>query len=347
MEGSNPEHYTVADFVNWYHQKELILNPDFQRGSIWQAPARSYLIDSILRGYPIPKLLMRTKIDRSTRKTIRDVVDGQQRLRTIIDFVDNKLVLGPKAKEFARSRFNNLDPELQDKFLSYKLTSEQLINASDNDVLEVFVRINSYTVPVNDAELRNARYDHDFSYAVKGTVAAVDQLWQLGVIPPRARVRMADQSLIAEIYGLFVNGVGEGGEPPITKLYDQMGLKDAVIPDKEKVESLINEVVDLLSPFKGQRIVQRPHFVMLLATLGYLRGEIRPGRLSVDNNPPYEDFSYDFVVVQEQLSRLNDALNGDIERSDLDEFVDAARSSTQRMKSRQTRFEYFYEVFTA
>lgn len=347
MEGSNPEHYTIADFVNWHKQKELILNPDFQRGSVWQAPARSYLIDSILRGYPIPKLLMRTKIDRATRKTIRDVVDGQQRLRTIIDFVNNKLLLGPKAKEFAKHRFNDLNEDLQDKFLAYKLTSEQLINASDNDVLEVFVRINSYTVPVNEAELRNARYDHEFSYVVKSTVAAVDQLWELGVIPPRGRVRMADQSLVAEIYNLFVNGIGEGGEPPITKLYEQMEEKDATIPDREVVEALIDEVVELLWPFKGQRIVQRPHFVMIAATLGYLKGVVDHGKVTVERMPSDPEFSYDFGVVQEQLGRLNDALNGDIERSDLEDFVEAARSSTQRMKSRQVRFEYFYELFTA
>ena len=105
MQGSTPQTYTIADFLKWNDDKELVLNPKFQRGSVWSPQARTYLIDSILRGYPIPKLLLRTAVDRDSRRTIRDVVDGQQRLRTIIDFASGKLVLGTKAKEFKGERY--------------------------------------------------------------------------------------------------------------------------------------------------------------------------------------------------------------------------------------------------
>jgi hypothetical protein len=345
LDGSNPEHYPIADFVNWYKQKELILNPEFQRGSVWSSQARSYLIDSILRGYPLPKLLMRTRIDRSTRKTIRDVVDGQQRLRTVIDFVENRLTLGIRAREFNGMRFDDLDDDVQDKFLAYKLTSEQLINASDDDVLEVFVRINSYTVPVNDAELRNAKFDNEFSNVVKSTVRQLSHVWDLGVLAPRARVRMADQSLVAEIYGFKINGIGEGGEASITKLYQQMDKENAVTPDSVEIEAICDAAAELLEPFRSQRIVQRPHFLMLVAVLGYLRGVLRPGRIDVANMPvPKKPSVVD--TARESLGQLNDALNGDLERDELEEFVSAARSSTQRIKSRQTRFSYFYEAVT-
>ena len=154
MQGSIPQIYPIADFLKWNDDKELSLNPHFQRGPVWSAQARSYLIDSILRGYPVPKLLLRTKIDRDNRRTVRDVVDGQQRLRTIIDFNQGKFILGPKAKEFAGSSYQDLSNELKDQFLSYKLTCEQLWNADDEDVLEVFVRINSYSIPLTEPELR-------------------------------------------------------------------------------------------------------------------------------------------------------------------------------------------------
>jgi hypothetical protein len=189
MQGSTPQTYTIADFLKWHDDGELILNPKFQRGSVWLPQARSYFIDSILRGYPIPKLLLRTSVDRDSRRTIRDVVDGQQRLRTIIDFSIGKLVLGSKAKEFKGQRYGDLSNDFKDGFLSYKLTCEQLINADDDDVLEVFVRINSYAVPLTEPELRNARFDNDFSDLVKETVANVPSLWRLGVISERERVR--------------------------------------------------------------------------------------------------------------------------------------------------------------
>src|SRR5437870_2807933 len=144
MQGSTPQLYTIADFLKWQDDNELELNPKFQRGSVWPPAARSYFIDSLLREYPIPKLLLRTIVDRDNRRTVRDVVDGQQRLRTIIDFANCKFVLGPKAGDFQGKRYADLEDEQKDSFLAYKLTCEQLINASDEDVLEIFVRINSY-----------------------------------------------------------------------------------------------------------------------------------------------------------------------------------------------------------
>lgn len=74
------EQYRVSDFLDWNRQKKLILNPDFQRGSVWTPAARSYLIDTILRELPIPKIYLRTNLDISTKESIREVVDGQQRV---------------------------------------------------------------------------------------------------------------------------------------------------------------------------------------------------------------------------------------------------------------------------
>ncbi|MBV9030287.1 MAG: DUF262 domain-containing protein [Pseudonocardiales bacterium] len=231
MQGSTPQHYTIADFLKWNDDKELILNPKFQRGPVWASPARSYLIDSILRGYPIPKLLLRTSVDRDSRRTIRDVVDGQQRLRTIIDFAGNKLILGPKAAEYKGQRYADLEGEEKDAFLAYKLTCEQLINASDEDVLEVFLRINSYAVPVNAAELRNARFDNVFSGLVKSTIKRVMAVWELGVLSNRDRVRMVDQSLVAEIYSFFINGVQDGDENRLAQVYESTArLEEDYLP---------------------------------------------------------------------------------------------------------------------
>jgi hypothetical protein len=116
MQGSAPQTYTIADFLKWYDDGELKLNPKFQRGPVWSPQARTYLIDSILRGYPIPKLLLRTEVDRDSRRTVRDVVDGQQRLRTIVDFSAGKLVLGTKAKELRGTRYSDLTDYQKDAF---------------------------------------------------------------------------------------------------------------------------------------------------------------------------------------------------------------------------------------
>lgn len=346
MQGSTPQTYTIADCLKWYDDQELMLNPNFQRGSVWSPQARTYLIDSILRGYPIPKLLIRTTVDRDSRRTIRDVVDGQQRLRTIIDFSSGKLVLGAKAKEFKGLRYTDLNPELQDAFLSYKLTFEQLLNASDDDVLEVFVRINSYAVPVTEAELRNARFDNDFSDAVKEVVKRSPSLWHLQIISERDRVRMVDQSVVAELFAFLDRGVTDGSETDITRYYSAVKSKSRdELPDPDQVESIIARSVDILTELKGEAIIQRPHFVIFAAALMYAYGWLPEGKLDFTQAPPRDEMLGDHAAIVESLITLNLALTSDQEGGRFSAFRDA-RASTQRMKSRQVRFDYFARALT-
>ena len=84
-----PKQYSINDFRAWYERKELILSPKFQRRRVWSEKAKSYLIDTILRGLPIPPVFIREKIDIDISKSIREVIDGQQRLRAILDFLSD------------------------------------------------------------------------------------------------------------------------------------------------------------------------------------------------------------------------------------------------------------------
>jgi hypothetical protein len=341
MQGSTPQTYTIADCLKWFDDEELILNPKFQRGSVWTPQARSYFIDSILRGYPIPKLLIRTSVDRDSRRTIRDVVDGQQRLRTIIDFSRGKLVLGAKAKEFQGQRYGDLEDEVKDTFLAYKLTCEQLINADDDDVLEVFVRINSYAVPVTEPELRNARFENEFSDLVKSTVLAATSLWHLGIISQRERVRMVDQSVIAESFSFLDRGVIDGSEADITRFYERVKNRDkSDLPSQEDLLPLIERAVELLADFAREPIVQRPHFLMFLAALMYQSDLLPTGKLDFSACPPRDTLAATDDDIRESLGALNAALATDQEDGRLAQFRDA-RASTQRMRSRQVRFEHF------
>jgi hypothetical protein len=87
MKSFDSRAYNIQDFVEWDKQEALKLNPAFQRRSVWSDKAKSYLMDTILRGKPIPKVFMRQQINASTKSAIREIVDGQQRLRTILSYI--------------------------------------------------------------------------------------------------------------------------------------------------------------------------------------------------------------------------------------------------------------------
>jgi hypothetical protein len=68
MKSFDSRTYSINDFVEWDSQGQLELNPAFQRRPVWSPKAKSYLMDTILRGKPIPKVFVRQKINVSTKK---------------------------------------------------------------------------------------------------------------------------------------------------------------------------------------------------------------------------------------------------------------------------------------
>src|SRR5206468_1948712 len=114
--------YPIGDFYRWNQRTELALNPEFQRRSVWLVKARSYLLDTILRGFPVPLIFMREKLDLTRMSTVREVVDGQQRIKTILDFIDGNLTVLPVHNEdFGGSKFEELPEEVRRTFLSYQM----------------------------------------------------------------------------------------------------------------------------------------------------------------------------------------------------------------------------------
>src|ERR1700733_14063233 len=79
--------YTAEDFVMWRENNVLEITPKFQRRSVWRIPARSYFIDTLLRDMTVPPLYFRMRQNSSKTKAVREVVDGQQRVRSVLDFI--------------------------------------------------------------------------------------------------------------------------------------------------------------------------------------------------------------------------------------------------------------------
>ena len=61
---------TVSDLVQWFTKKELELSPKYQRNNVWNEKAKAYLIDTIVRGLPIPPIFLRQTVDVNTKTTI-------------------------------------------------------------------------------------------------------------------------------------------------------------------------------------------------------------------------------------------------------------------------------------
>ena len=125
--------YTVADYCQAMERKEIIVNRAYQRSDkVWLPVARSFLIETILKSYPIPKFFLFPQTDLKSRKTHREIVDGQQRSRAIFDFYNDQFPLSHSSEipEAAGKYYSELADELQQAFLDYALSVDFFLAAT-------------------------------------------------------------------------------------------------------------------------------------------------------------------------------------------------------------------------
>ena len=86
--------YTIAQYCDDFISGRILVNPNYQRSpDVWPAAARSYLIDTVLNGFPIPKLTLYPATDLRTRRTTYEIVDGQQRTQAIVGFFQDEYAI--------------------------------------------------------------------------------------------------------------------------------------------------------------------------------------------------------------------------------------------------------------
>jgi hypothetical protein len=84
MDRVDYESLIISDLLGFYNTKSLDINPWYQRRSVWSPPQKAYLMNTIFEKKPVPSIYIRQQIDIEKEKSLKEVVDGQQRVRTII-----------------------------------------------------------------------------------------------------------------------------------------------------------------------------------------------------------------------------------------------------------------------
>jgi Protein of unknown function DUF262 len=221
--------YSIADFLEWHSNSLLDLSPKYQRRSVWTRAAKSFLIDTILRGKPMPKVLLTQ--DLRDKRNVRTVVDGQQRIRTILEFTSGSFtVLKAHNVEHHGKTFQQLDPEAQDAILQYEIGVDLLFNVGLSDMLDIFARINTYSVILNRQEKLNATYLGVFktsAYEIGHTYA--DYFLSGKIITDKQLSRMGEAQLSSDMLVSLVGGVQT--RKNIEKYYKMFDDAD-IIPDE-------------------------------------------------------------------------------------------------------------------
>jgi len=216
--------YRVSDFVSWQRAGALQLSPSFQRRSVWRPIEKSYLVDTVVRGFPMPVIFLRdiaSGLDQL--EPARQVVDGQQRIRTLLGFISSDLlpdfderddftVRRSHNSEIAGKSFDELPEEIRHRILNYEFSVDVFrSDTDDREILQIFARMNATGVKLKPQELRNAEFIGEFKALMYELAAEQLPRWrEWEIFSEQDIARMEEVELTSEIALLMVRGALSG-----------------------------------------------------------------------------------------------------------------------------------------
>ena len=339
---------SVADYCNAYRRQEVRVERKYQRNAgVWPRRAQSYLIETILRGFPIPKLALHQQTDVKSRKSLKYIVDGQQRTNAIIGFFEGKLTLSRSLElEAARGKtLDGLNQDLQEGFLSYPLQFDQFEAADEDVVREYFRRINSYTAPLNPEERRHANFQGNMKWFIlKLAERHTETLVSLRTMSEREIVRMADHKLFAEIVHALLNGVLTTNSKMLDGLYRKYDTVDILKEDqlRQAIDAAASRIVGWRELCLTS-LVQKSHifYSLMLAVISVERKW--PGLLHEDIDSCSGEIH---ANAEQNLLAISDALISEEEANPFKEFLKASSEKTNTKDQRRKRVKWLATALT-
>lgn len=338
--------YTPRDLIVFRSAETLVLSPKFQRRGVWKLPQRSYFIDTLIRQLPVPPVYLRETQSEDFSRMVREVVDGQQRLRSVLDFIDGAYAISRSiAAPWRGMRFDDLPPEAQERILDYHFSCEVFQGVNDAAVLDIFARMNTYSTPLNRQELRNGRYFGHFKQASYELARDYLKFWrQERLFTEPAIARMLEVELVSELLILGAEGP-QDKKTSIDRFYADW---DEEFPAADQWERRFRQTMDALADAVGEVIAQSefrrvPLFYSLFGAVHHRMF----GVPRVDLPTPKKKLTRsDRENMAQALFKLSDLVSagraGEAVPSKYQNFVTACLSQTDNIQPRQRRLATIY-----
>jgi len=195
-------------------------------------------------------------------------VDGQQRLRTILSFIKDGFTVSKRHHpEYGGTFFSHLPEEVKAQILSYEVSVDLLINLPDAEILDIFSRLNSYAVILNEQEKINSDHFSSFKILADKIGHKYNAFWGYqGILTPKQIVRMLETNLVADLLISMIEGIKS--KKQIKKFYD---VYESVFEhDTSELEVRFDEVISKIAEVYPEGLsdteFRRPHLFYSLFT---------------------------------------------------------------------------------
>lgn len=243
---SSPSNKKISELYKRIKERSLILQPDFQRKFVWTSAHKEAFIDTILKGLPFPEIYTaQSGIDIEKIETQEVVVDGQQRLSTLVQYIDEP----EDSKIFGKHvpKFKNLGQDSQKEFLNYNVVIRDLEDISPDLIREIFKRINQTKFNLEQVEIQNAVYDGEFISTAKQILNSVESD-HIPIFSESEMSRMSDLHFILSVMSTLELGGYFTRDTEIEKMVAKFNDN---FENKEKIES---KIVSVLKGIKSMNL---------------------------------------------------------------------------------------------
>lgn len=243
---ASPSNKKISDLYKRIREGSLILQPEFQRKFVWNSSHQESFIDTILKGLPFPEIYTaQSGVDIEKIESREVIVDGQQRLGTIVQYIDEE----KDSKTFGKKvpKFKDLSQEDQKDFLNYNVVIRDLGDINSDLIREIFNRINQTKFGLEQVEIQNAVYDGEFISTAKEILEKIDTE-HIPIFSDSEMSRMSDLHFIL----LLMSTIENGGYFTLDKEIERfIAAYNDEYPSKDKVRQLI---IGVLNDIKNLQI---------------------------------------------------------------------------------------------
>lgn len=240
----------IKEIYDDFKDEKLVIDNSYQRRKVWMKRDNVRLIETILLNWIIPEIfLWPAEINPDTGDTVTHIVDGQQRINAIIDFISGEyklqeryLLSEPDVRgEFTNKKFSELSPELKKNIWMYNISIVNIDRkCTIQDIKHMFYRLNLTDYSLNEQEKRNS-LDNEFGNVSKEL--ANDEFWEKHKVFSASDIkRMKDIEYCSNIIILVREGiVDQTSSKKLNETYDDLKYEYL---DKDNNIKLVNLIMD-------------------------------------------------------------------------------------------------------